>query len=572
MTASVRTFALISVLAGVLVVFAVIGWTATLDKCATVDEPTLVDAWIQWQYRDFRVDCENPPLLKYAMAIGLPADLFHIDRQSAQWQSLLQNADALAPICSQALYHTPGVDADALLRKLRGRMVLIAVLLGAGVAWWAWRLGGAVAAIVALAAFSFDPNFLAHSPLVKNDVPLAMSLLLLAAAIWMFGRRASALRLLLVCSLLGVAFMTKFSGIIGLAALAAALLIRSFIPIPWRIEMFTASTVWNRLAVSAGAVVVAGLFLWLFTWASYDFRFLPTPGSADQFDLQTTLRDYANHEAFAQSADPFHLDAAALTKYWQHWRAPLSIRALLWASEHRLLPQSCIAGLLRTDAASQSRVTFLCGRSSVTGWWYYFPAVMLFKTPVATLLGIVAACAIMLPGMRRLSAGAAWDLAALAILPALYLLMAMCSNVDVGIRHILPIYPFIFIFLGIAAARAWNSGHRRAQLIICLLAVGLVAETAAAFPNFIPFFNAPSGGRRGGLRLLSESNLDWGQDLLSAVLGQRRSALLRDSLRESTRKHRPAGPECAGAGPTGVCAERRGADQSVCARAAEGIV
>jgi hypothetical protein len=83
--------------------------------------------------------------------------------------------------------------------------------------------------------------------------------------------------------------------------------------------------------------------------------------------------------------------------------------------------------------------------------------------------------------------------------------------VDVGIRHVFPVYPFLFILLGVAAARVWEK--RRGRLVVCLLGVGLIAETAAAYPNYIAFFNFASGGSRGGLRLLSESNLDWGQDL-----------------------------------------------------------
>jgi hypothetical protein len=69
------------------------------------------------------------------------------------------------------------------------------------------------------------------------------------------------------------------------------------------------------------------------------------------------------------------------------------------------------------------------------------------------------------------------------------------------------------MFLGITAAGAWNSSNRRSRLIVWLLAVGLAAETAFACPNYIAFFNVACGGSRGGLRLLGQSNLDWGQDL-----------------------------------------------------------
>ena len=98
----------------------------------------------------------------------------------------------------------------------------------------------------------------------------------------------------------------------------------------------------------------------------------------------------------------------------------------------------------------------------------------------------------------------------------------MSSNVNVGIRHILPIYPFLFIFLGITAASCWNSAKRAGRLIVTLLTIALAAETAFAFPNYIPFFNLFAGGSRGGLRLLGESNIDWGQDLPALAAWQKR--------------------------------------------------
>jgi len=41
----------------------------------------------------------------------------------------------------------------------------------------------------------------------------------------------------------------------------------------------------------------------------------------------------------------------------------------------------------------------------------------------------------------------------------------------------------------------------------------LATETLAARPHFIPFFNVLAGGTKGGINLLSDSNLDWGQGL-----------------------------------------------------------
>ena len=82
-----------------------------------------------------------------------------------------------------------------------------------------------------------------------------------------------------------------------------------------------------------------------------------------------------------------------------------------------------------------------------------------------------------------------------------------------GLRHVLPVYPFLFLFMGVVAAQAWRRMPKTTAVIAALLIVGLEVETFFAYPNFIPFFNVAFGGYRGGLHLLSDSNIDWGQDL-----------------------------------------------------------
>jgi len=514
MTLAARNTIAIVICGVLLIAFGSMAWLASLGKSATVDEPgNLVSGWTQVQYGDFRFNCEDPALFKTIVGLGLPADLFHIDRQSPQWQSLLVNADQRAPLAVQALYHTPGLDADAVLRAEHFRMTFIGMLLGIVIAWWAWRLAGPVAAIFATAAFCFDPNFLAHAPLVKNDVLQALPLVLFAAAVWMFGERATLVRFAAICLFMALAILVKFSGFLTLPILALSLLARSFIPLPWPIGKFIASNLKKRLTFSTAVFLGSVALMWFAIWAGYNFRFLPDRNSSAQYDWVDPLKYYANHAAFAESAHPFAMTSDEIENFRAHWHSPLGARVILFANAHHLFPQSYLVGLLRIIADSQSRTAFLCGKSSVAGWWYYFPLAMLFKTPAATLVGLLGVCAILLPRLRRFSLTNAWPLTAAALLPIVWMAVAMHSNVNVGIRHILPVYPALFIFLGVAAAAAFNSAKRPARFAVGILAISLAAESVLAFPNFIPFFNVFVGGYRGGFHLLSESNLDWGQDL-----------------------------------------------------------
>jgi hypothetical protein len=105
------------------------------------------------------------------------------------------------------------------------------------------------------------------------------------------------------------------------------------------------------------------------------------------------------------------------------------------------------------------------------------------------------------------------------------LLSSLRTNLNLGVRHILPLYPFVFLMVGIAAVRALRLWPRTAPIVLAALGASLAAETLAAYPNYIPFFSqgsrlvenlakrADEGRKARGFYLLGDSNLDWGQDM-----------------------------------------------------------
>jgi hypothetical protein len=106
-----------------------------------------------------------------------------------------------------------------------------------------------------------------------------------------------------------------------------------------------------------------------------------------------------------------------------------------------------------------------------------------------------------------------WTLACLAVPVAIYLSAVMASNLNLGMRHVLPVYPPLFAFAGLSMAKAWEWRPGPACAAAMLILGVLAAESGSAYPDYIPFFNILAGGNRGGLALSSDSNLDWGQDL-----------------------------------------------------------
>jgi hypothetical protein len=512
------------VCAGCLFAFGVISFEAWSDKSATNDEPLhFVSAWIQTHYDDFRCNPEDPPLWKYYVAAGTDRNRLRIDTKSDEWKSMLEKFPMGSLLFSDiALYETSGVDADGLLRAARARMVLLGVALDGVIAWWAWRLRGPLAGVVAAGIFAFDPNFLAHAPLVKNDVPLTLIFVLLMAAVWLLGERATLFRCVAIVLLVGAALTTKFSGILCFPMLGAALAIRSMMKRPWLFLRWNLSTRSRRFGASAVLFAASLLFGYAAIWASYGFRFGVSPDPAVQFNFEQPMNYIAwNEMRLRQRPIPIAISDPRMDQWLKEWKPNAVEEMCLAANRYQLLPQTWIVGFLYTQGTTLVRRAFLCGEIRVQGWWYYFPLAMLFKTPLATLMGAALAIAVAAARLRRALPQDIWPLCALGIAPILYLGVAMWGNFNIGIRHVLPIYPFLFIFMGVAATYAYSKTRAITGIVLVVLFAGLVVETVAAYPDFIPFFNVASGGWRGGIRLLSDSNIDWGQDLPALARWQR---------------------------------------------------
>jgi hypothetical protein len=499
--------------------FATTSWFAWLHKCATFDESGhLVSAWLQTHDGDFRCDPENLVLWKYYLALGTREQDLKLDRGSDQFKAMLSNGDSHSYV-QPAFYQTPGNDADALIRAGRARMLVLGVLLGALVAWWAWCLRGPLAALIATAAFCLDPNFLAHSPLIKNDVTITLLFFALAAAVWIAGERATLGRCLAVALLLGAAINTKFSGLFGAAILGLMLLARALSAQPWTMLQWTARNLRQRLAVAAAIFAFAILISYPITWACYGFRYRVAPGQ--DFALNDALALCATDQTIRDHKIAWEIPRQQVLHWAKQWQPDLVVRTAVAAFNHRLLPQAFVRGFICTYGSSAYRASFLCGRRSLLGWWYYFPLAFVFKTPLATLIALALATAGWLgtcrSRLRRLGQATAsprwWPFWAAVITPVFYMATVMPSHVDLGLRYIFPVYPFLFVFLGVAAADAFARIPRIAAWIVPILALGLAVETFFAYPDFLPFFNVAAGGAGGGVRLLSDSNLDWGQDL-----------------------------------------------------------
>jgi hypothetical protein len=380
---------------------------------------------------------------------------------------------------------------------------------------WAWQLTGPVGAVLACAMYSFDPNFLGHAPLVKDDVPLTFAMAGLVWATWRAGDRLTVMRAFAVALFLAVALTVKFSGVLLVPIVIVLLFARAVIvPDSWKVLNRELTTRGGRVAAALGVLALCAAVSYLGIWASYGFRFRPTRDPDIRLNMPliaqaVTWTDFVAHDPDHRAPRPDELAA----------RPPKpAVSVALWLNDHELLPQAWLAGFLDTYKTTMLGQSYLLGRINRTGAWDYFPLTMLFKTPTATLLAAAIAIGLALLGFRTRDSRR-WDIFCLWIPVVLYALPAITSGMNLGLRHILAIYPFIFILIACRLAPQWK--RVRGKILLILLGIGLLAESLAAYPNYIAFFNTPSGGSRGGFRLLGDSNLDWGQDLSQLAYWQR---------------------------------------------------
>ena len=245
-------------------------------------------------------------------------------------------------------------------------------------------------------------------------------------------------------------------------------------------------------------------------WSAYGFRFGEAVDPSLGFDRGVLLRETKTKELQLAHRDPSRtipqpeIDA---------WPDSLPLRAVTFLERHRLMPRAWLYGLWYTYASTLTRGGYLHGAYSDTGWWYFFPLAMLYKTPTATLLALIAALVTWIALPRRRPTVDAWAATCFLVPLLVYSLSAIGSHLNVGLRHVLPMYPLLFLVIGLAAARLVTWRSTIGGVLAGVLVLGLAAESLAAWPDYIAFFNVIAGGSRGGIALLADSNLDWGQDL-----------------------------------------------------------
>lgn len=557
------------------------------SKSATLDEPGhLTAGYAYWHFGDYRLDPENGNLPQRWAALPL---LFGDSRFPSRSEPAWQNADLFA--LSDAWLYQPANNATAMIAQGRAAIAVLAVLLGVLVWHWSRRIFGPVGGLISLLLYALNPGILANGALMTSDIAAALCLLVSLFSFWTMLRSPALATVAVSAIAMGVLFVAKMSAVVmvPVALVLALLRLVDGRPMLWRGPgSRSLDTRRQRAGFLAGAALVHVVVVMGIIWAAFGFRyraFAPDSPVGTRFPWETVLESPSPYRALQdlglteaqarqslqifsrQNADPSQWSLAAqaslaeikatvLDAHQARQLAaanagpsqPTALALAAFAREHRLLPEAYLYGCAYVWKHAKERVVFLNGEVRVNdGWWFFFPFTFLVKTPLATLG--VAALALTALWRHRHCAGntgtadadrpgdALWELTPLWVFAGFYWGIAIVSGLNIGHRHLLPIYPPLFVVSG---AVAWwlasplvRTPPTRSRLVrwlapaTGLMIAGLAIEAVAWFPNYLSYFNGlvrPSQG----YRHLIDSSLDWAQDL--------------PGLHDYLKSHPPTGP------------------------------
>jgi hypothetical protein len=447
------------------------------QECTTSDELVHVTGGLAyWRFDDYRLQPENGNLPQRWVA--LPAWIAGAkfpDLDQVWWRK----SDAW--VMGHEFFYETGEDHFPRLMAARAMTALFSVATGALVFCWSRRLFGTAGGFVSLAFFAFSPTFLAHGGYATSDVCIALFMLASVGAWWRHLNTPGCGAFALSALVFGLACVAKFSAVLLLPmmALCAA------------VQLAAGRGRAGRIALSAlghGAVAVAVI------WAFYGFRysaFNPALPAADQF-IEAWPEMYARTGGIG--------------------------RVIHLLADIRALPEAFLYGSAYVVQTAQTRSAFLNGQYSVTGWPSFFPWAFALKTTLPFILASGWALWLAVrSGIRPAAGGRERWSGLLPLTPLLALLLvygtsSILSHLNIGHRHLLPIYPALFIVAG-ALGRWFAPPLRWTALLPAALIAWHVAESAAIYPHYLAYFNELAGGPSQGYEHLVDSSLDWGQDL-----------------------------------------------------------
>ncbi|GAB1490061.1 phospholipid carrier-dependent glycosyltransferase [Opitutaceae bacterium] len=471
----------------------------------TADEIAHITAgYAYWTQHDYRFQPENGNLPQRWAALPL---VVRGESFPAQPDEAWATADVWS--VGRAFFYGEGNDLPSLLASARLMIALLSGALCCLIFIWTRALLGSCAGWIALTLAVFSPTLLAHGGLATSDTSAALGFVATILAWSRLMQRVTPGRTVMVGLMAGGLALSKYSAVlfapVALIILTVRLTRRSPVPFVWRgsVHRFTHA---RRLFPLGGATFCALAVAVTVIWGAYGFRFSASDRPEARF-IQTWDEVLLRTPSTPPLAPANGRTASVVTPL----RPGLIQHTVAWMRDRRLLPEAYLYGLAFVDKHARSRLAYFAGEYRTDGWWEFFPTAFLLKTtlPTLALLGLGIAALLTSPSRRR----SAW---LYRLTPVLALLLvyggfSLQSRLNIGHRHLLPLYPAVFLLAGASALaiRRW----RWLPVVIGLLLIWHIRESVWIRPHYLAYFNPIGGGPEKAHRLFVDSSLDWGQDL-----------------------------------------------------------
>lgn len=335
---------------------------------------------------------------------------------------------------------------------------------------------GLVAAASGTALLGFSPMFLAHAVIAATDVCASFFILIALLAVVHYAQAPAWRQAVLAGILIGIAMAAKQTAVILFGVMVVALWIAR--------SRTTASKPasrpepWHALALRLVAMLALAV---LVTWSFYGFHL-------------TTLTGDGPWRPHFRWAD-------------QSWSGKL----IAHVGREWLFPASWVSFVVQMVHNHGGHATYFLGEVRQFGTWQYWPIIAGIKGTLPELL--LAFVLLARVGLTRCWRDARILLPQLAL--ALLVLGCVTSNLNIGIRYLLPAAPaaLLVIFAALDGAPPW---YRRLVLVAGpLLALGQLLVALAASPHQLSYFNGLFVPRAQVHHITADANLDWGQGLPS---------------------------------------------------------
>jgi 4-amino-4-deoxy-L-arabinose transferase-like glycosyltransferase len=473
---------------------------------------------------DMRLNPEHPPLIKDLAGgmVWLYSKIFHqpiaFPLQIDAWQNDINGQWEFG----FDFMYKEGNNADLMLLLGRLPTLLILLILGIYIFKWAKQLYGPAAGLLALFFYSFSPTFLAHGRFITTDVAATAAIFIASYYFVRWLKNPTGGNLAIAGIVFGLAQLAKFSVFLLIPLFG-------FIAVVWCFLKFHEAK-HNNLPVNAwtffwqyigGAISIMVIGYVFIVWPIYVYHTLNYPVERQQRDTQLILSS-------------FGIRPLANLLYWMAGMPIL-----------RGLAEYGLGLAMVLQRAAGGNTTYFLGEVSAAGSRLYFPFVYAVKETLAFHIFTLTAILLALTGffkkqlyrLLKLGAFIREHIAGFLMLCfiALYWFTSVRSPLNIGVRHILPTFPFIFALVAGQLLGWLKNPHPSSPMPAAdgqtkkssdkKIAVGILVALSGAlilwqifsvvsvYPSFLAYFNELAGGPANGYKYVADSNLDWGQDL-----------------------------------------------------------